>query len=244
MTTAAPKAPKRSKFLLLFGSIWLICGLPFFFLGVHLVKVEKRYEAEALTVPGIVQGKRMEERRDSDNKGTTKTYYVSYKFSTKEGRSIESEGSVDSDAWQGLAEGAEIQIQYLPSDDTQNRVASEPSIIAGVLVAAMGLICMLLGGGCIFFDLKKRALLRRLLRDGELGEATILTVGPGNLTINNVQQWRIHYSFKDRMGKEIRGKSEHMPPEEAHNWNEGDKGKVRFDRSNPQINMWVGNFVR
>ncbi|RIL00900.1 MAG: hypothetical protein DCC75_13775, partial [Proteobacteria bacterium] len=166
MTTTVPKAPKRSKFFLLFGSIWLICGLPFFFFGVHLVRVEKRYEAEAVTVPGIVQGKRMEERRDSDNKGTTKTYYVKYRFTTKEGGSIESEGSVDSDAWQGLADGAEIQIQYLPGDETENRVASEPSIIAGVLVAAMGLICMLLGAGFVFFDLKKRALLRRLLRDG------------------------------------------------------------------------------
>lgn len=45
----------------------------------------------------------------------------------------------------------------------------------------------------------------------------------------------------DHIGETRQGSSHPVPPEEAAAWHSGDVGIVRFDRTNPQDSLWLGN---
>ena len=82
--------------------------------------------------------------------------------------------------------------------------------------------------------------MRRLVREGTNVDGSVSAVFPGNLWINNVQQWRIRYSFSDMRGKEHSGESDHMPRQQAEAWKAGDRARILYDRERPDLNFWVG----
>ena len=73
-----------------------------------------------------------------------------------------------------------------------------------------------------------------------MAEATVLEVGPANVSFNGVPQWRIRYRFQDHRGRTRTGESAVMAPEEAQVWKVDDKGVARFDTRAPKKSIWIG----
>lgn len=239
MDTMTP--PKRSKILYFVGIFIALFGLIFAMVGVGVINSETRYGEEGITVVGTVIGKNVEYRRDSDNHNKSTPYYtISYRFIPEGKDAIEASSSVDSGEYNRAKTDAPISIQYIRTDPGTNRVAQKPDFVFGFVFGGIGSLLTLAGLGVIFYEVKQRRLIARLVRDGMMVEATVASVSPGSLTINNVQQWQVRYTFRDLKGQEIEGTTPHMAPEFATQWNIGDKGRVKYDRDNSTLNIWLG----
>jgi len=235
---------KRGSFLIIFGLLWLVFAVPFLLFGLYMIRTEQRFAKEGITVAGTLTNKTVEENREKDRETKkiriTKSYYAHYSFATKEGVQIQAKDSVDKEVWDGLSDKSPIQIQYLPDSPNSNRVARESSIIGGVLLGAFGVLALIIGVYSLGYDIKKRLYAKRLINNGFLTDGTILRVRMGELTINDITQYLVDYSYRDQRGGVFEGRSEHMTPEEASAWKEGDKCKVRFDRDQPSKSIWLG----
>lgn len=112
---------KQSKWILI-GIIVLGLSLIFFRLDVE----ERRYEGEGQRVQGIVLSKAVS-RGTSASRGTSSTtsYYVMYKFTTKEGQTIEGKDDVFPNTWRTLKEGGTVEVEYLPNSPDTNRIPGE-----------------------------------------------------------------------------------------------------------------------
>lgn len=104
--------------------------------------------------------------------------------------------------------------------------------------ALIGGVVATIGGTLVFRALKKRKMERELLRHGMPAEATITEIAPANFRINRVQQWAIHYQYQDAYGKS-HGDSRLISPEEAPQWQIGQKITVRYDSNRPQLHVWI-----
>ncbi|HMO18994.1 MAG TPA: DUF3592 domain-containing protein [Oligoflexia bacterium] len=236
--------PKRSKILFVVGGFLILFSLVFISVGYFSLKNESEYAANGETVDGTVLSRTVEERwsTDSSTKRQTKTTYynISYNFIAPDGREIESTSGVSRSVYESAQEGAPITIQYLKQDPDTNRVYQEPDYIFGSAFCAFGLLTILAGLGTLWFEIKTRAFTARLMRDGVRVDAVVESVAPGNLSINNVQQWQIEYSYTDLKGVKRICKSSHVPPQVAGEWNPGDKGAIRYDKDNSEKSIWIG----
>ena len=90
----------------------LIFGLVFFRLSCE----EGYYEKGGARVQGIVLKKTYSPgtRSTGGSRGSSSKHYISYRFTTKEGRTIEGRYDVLPGTWQKLKEGAPVTIEYLP----------------------------------------------------------------------------------------------------------------------------------
>jgi len=80
----------------------------------------------------------------------------------------------------------------------------------------------------------------RLQSEGTLAEATVMEVGPADVSFNGVAQWRIRYRYQDHGGRRRHGESGLLVPEEAQQWKAGDRGVARFDAHAPRKSVWLG----
>jgi hypothetical protein len=78
-----------------------------------------------------------------------------------------------------------------------------------------------------------------ILRQGDLTQATVLAVQPGNAEINNVRQWEVRYQYRDHHGRVHEGTSGDVAPDLAHGVAVGDTVGVRFDRERPEHSAWI-----
>jgi hypothetical protein len=70
-------------------------------------------------------------------------------------------------------------------------------------------------------------------------EGKVMESRLGNIRINGIQQGTLQYRYQDHMGKFHTGETP-ISPEEVEAWQEGDSGKVRYDRNRPQESIWIG----
>lgn len=251
-------APKKSFFSLAkrsfgvwFGGIWLVGGLPFLIIGIY-IGVQTWQQSEQLKREGqMTTGMVLTKSRTTStsrsfstgSRTTSTTYRVGYSFKAPGGNVVKGEEEISSRIWERLEERGPIRVTFLPSRPDIHRLEGQgagwmlPIIftILGSLFASVG--------GFIFF--KALAGIWRELHLGDRGkgmtvEGTVLEVAATNLTINEVPQWVIRYSYRDHKGKEHKAKSPHMSPEEAEAWKGGDKGTVRYDFRSPRKSVWLG----
>ncbi len=233
-----PTQPKRSKIFFIIGFFLLFFSAIFILVGYNMLAKEGRYKNGSAVVTGTVLNKTAETKHDKE--GSSTYYYVSYDFSTKDGEHLQGKSMVSNERWQALEENKPLEVQYLVSDHTVNRVNQESELTTGYVFSGIGALVLLLGFLFIRYEIKTRRKIKFLLQHGLTADATVTAVGPGNLSINDVQQWRIKYSFTDYKGRKVSGRTEHMAPDLASCWHCGEKGKVRYDKQNSQIHMWVG----
>ena len=235
---------KQSNFFLIFGLAWIVLCVPFLLFGRIMIFSEQRFEAEGVKASATLTGKNVETNRSRDRETNriteTQSYYLHYSFETKEGRKIEAKDTVAKERWEELAEGAAIEIQYLPGAPEENRISRESSIVGGVLMCCFAVLGNIIGIGSIVVYLRDRFFGAKLKKSGILADATITSVGPGSLLINSVPQWQIQYTYTDLSGRTFKGRSKHMPQGDAQVWRQGDKGKIRFDPVKPQRSIWIG----
>lgn len=228
-------------FWLVFGGIWLVVGLPFVFSAFHMFRTESRFSEEAASVQGTVLTRDIHRGR-STNGGSSTRYEVSYRF-TADDRTFEHRDRVDVQTWEGLTERGPVEVQYLPDDPTQSRIAGETDRVGSFIMGGLGGFFAVAGGLIVAYDVRRRLLRARLQREGVSADATVTGVGPTNLSVNRVPQWVIRYRYADSRGRIHTGKSEYLSPEEAQEWKEGDVGRVRYDRQRPAKNVWFGRSI-
>ncbi len=150
-----------NRFLLLFGGIWFVVGLPFAIIGVYVWTAEREFEREARVATGIVLSKDI--RRSRHNDGATSTSYsVRYRFTPRAGRTLEGASSVDSDAWDRLAEREPIEIAYLPSDPSENRVRGTRKMALAWIFTGLGSLFTIAGGVILAFGIRGSVRHKRL----------------------------------------------------------------------------------
>lgn len=108
------------------------------------------------------------------------------------------------------------------------------------LFAVVGAAMLGAGGYLASRDWKKLQADWRLLQDGAVSEATVTAVEQTNFAINRIKQWRISYSYTDAAGRSHQGRSYYLRPEDASDWQAGDKGRIRFDSNDPGRSVWAG----
>lgn len=234
---------KRS-FPFWFGGVWLLCGTPFLILGIYIgvdnLRQQERFKNEAQVTEGMVLTKRISRSTDSQGREST-SYWVGYRFRASDGTTVRNEMQVSEKLWDRLVEREPVRVSYLPGRPQANHIEGEgPSWIVPGVFALIGFVFA--GGGGVIFAKGLGGILRELrLRDeGATVEATVVEVGPANISFKGVPQWRIRYRYQDYSGRTHRGESNVMTPEEAQAWKAGDKGTARFDSRAPKKSIWVG----
>ena len=123
---------------------FLIFGLIFFRLSCE----EDYYENGGARVQGIVLQKTYSQGTHSigGRGGSPSKHYVSYRFTTKEGRTIEGRYDVLPGTWQELKKGEPVTVEYLPDAPDTNRIPEQRArsltwtIMALVLLVASAVL--------------------------------------------------------------------------------------------------------
>jgi len=226
-----------------FGSIWFFCGVPFLIIGIYIGiqqgVVSKSLDAEGRVVEGMVLTKTVRSSSSSSRRrNNSPTYEVTFRFLTPEGL-VNGTAQVTPEVWDQLVEREPLGVTYLPDDPQQYRIEGQVSgwILPGVFTGLGGVFTII--GAFILLNARNQSRSReRLQREGLTAEGTVVDVRPGNIRINRVQQWNLHYRYQDHRGKFHTGKMP-LSPEEAETWKAGDTGKVRFDQLHPQKSIWI-----
>jgi hypothetical protein len=193
----------------------------------------RRFERDAVTDQAEVVAKSLEGATRDGNSSTR--YLVIYRFTGHEQTE-----EVPLEEWEALSEGDTVTVRYLTSDPTTARTRpSSPAWVPPLVAGVTALFALL--GAVIARPWWRRALvLMRVLRHGVAAEATVVEIAPAGTTINRVPQWHLRYEFRDALGRAQRGLSNYLRPDEAAQWQVGDRGAIRYDRDRPVDNLWLG----
>jgi hypothetical protein len=141
--SSAPEPARRSLVPFLRWG-FLLFGLVFFRLGCE----EGYYEKGGARIQGIVLQKTYSPgtHSTSGSRGTPSKHYVSYRFTTREGRTIEGRYDVLPSTWQDLKEGGPVTVEYLADSPDTNRIPDQRArsliwtIMAFVFLAASAVL--------------------------------------------------------------------------------------------------------
>ena len=137
----------NAQFLLFTGAILLFVGSIFLALMGNYVYRAHRLASEGKFATGSVVKKVMHQA--SENGTSNTSYEVDYIFTTADGIKIESNDTIDPDAWDQLKEGGPVQIEYAAGKPRINQVgATSGPIIIGYIVVVLASV-MWLGGAAL-----------------------------------------------------------------------------------------------
>jgi Protein of unknown function (DUF3592) len=227
----------RRSLLLWFGAGFLAGGLVCLTMGIQWAAQEWRYQNEARTVDAEVLGKSILPASRQDHSSTR--YEITYRFTTENGTETQGTDAVGVEQWESLDIGSTIKIVYLPCEPQSNRPESTGDSGSALAAMILGSIFSVVGG--VVFVRSAIRVLRQwsILKHGDLTQATVLAVQPGNAEINNVRQWEVRYQYRDHHGRVHEGTSGDVAPVLAHAVAVGDTVGVRFDRDRPEYSAWI-----
>lgn len=144
----------------LVGGWAFMVGALFFGLGVfdsfQIGRLDERFQQQARTVEGTVLAKTTTASGSIDilrRQFSSRSYQVTYRFSTPEGQAVEGSATLYSDTWEGLMEGQPIQVRYLPDEPMTNRVDGRTDFGSAAARVLMGGLLAIGGGGLVIWDL-------------------------------------------------------------------------------------------
>jgi hypothetical protein len=150
-TPASFYQPVKGFRWLFIGGIALFLSLIFFRLSCE----EGYYEKGAVRVQGMVLQKTYSPGTHptrSVGAGSAGNYYVRYKFTTSDGRTVEDRYEVLPDTWRRLKEGGPVVIEYLPGSPETNRIPAQRAESGTFRILALGVLF----AGLIFIGLGLR----------------------------------------------------------------------------------------
>lgn len=106
-------------------------------------------------------------------------------------------------------------------------------IVAGLIITAVG-------GTILQRALQRIRLEDHLRREGLTAEAEVIGVDQTGMRYNKRWQWKVVYEYVDRAGARQHGSSGYLDPDEAAEWQVGDKGMIRIDPARPERSIWIG----
>lgn len=227
-----------------FGGLWFVFGVMFLsvglYVGIQQEVVSKRLDAEGTTVQGMVLTKIMRSSSSrSRRQNSSPTYEMTFRFLTPEGL-VHGTAQVTPAAWDQFVEREPLEVTYLPDDPQRYRIEGQTiGWILPVVFTVLGGLFTIIGGFILLNTRNQSRAKERLQREGLPAGGTVVDVRPGNIRINRVQQWNLHYRYQDHRGTSHTGKVP-LSPEEAETWKTGDTGKVRYDQLHPQKSIWLG----
>lgn len=236
-------ARRRPEFV--FGSIMALATLlPVVGLLVVFALVTPMRDELALLSDGVTtQGTVVRKEARSRGPYSQSRYYAAYEFRASDGRPVRGLSQINSYAYDRLVEGAPVQVEYLPSDPTVNRLVDGatrwlvlvPSIVAPILLINLGI-----AGVAMLRAWQTASLHHRLLRDGTQASGRVTKVARAMLRVNKRQMYRVSYEYQDSLGRSHGGTSAMMPEDEARSWRPDDVGPVLYDPRRPTASIWLG----
>ncbi len=155
------KLVANHPWLLVGGAVFMV-GALFFCLGLfdwlQIRGLDERFQQHARTVQGTVLTKTIISSSSGGilrRQSSSRSYYVTYRFSTPEGQEFEGSAGVYSETWDNLAEGGPIQITYLPDAPQTNRVEGRTDLGSAAARLLMGGLLAAGGGALVFWDLRR-----------------------------------------------------------------------------------------
>ncbi len=106
----------QSPFWVLFGSIWLLVGLPFVLLAGYFLVQERQLATTGRVVEAMVLTKDIGGSGDNVNRSVT------YRFTSADGQTIEGRSEVGESIWNSVTERGPVRIAYLPNRPAVNHV--------------------------------------------------------------------------------------------------------------------------
>jgi Protein of unknown function (DUF3592) len=238
-TDASPSPSLWSSFGVLFGGIFLLCGLPFFVIGAYLFYDDWRFSQEARSTQGLVLTKDIRVSSGSgSNRSRTKHYEVTYRFVVGQ-ETLEGKDELSHGQWQRLREREPVEVRYRPQRPASNHLAGRSAWLLKTIFTLLGSIFTAIGGTVLVRGLRRARLEARLRQHGVGTQGTVVAVRPRNVAINNVPQWRLAFEYRDYQGQRHEGTAD-MPVDEAEAWKAGDSGRVLYDREKPEQGVWRG----
>lgn len=233
----------RRSFGFWFGGTFLLFGLSFFIIGITLFYNDWRFAQEARPAQGIVLTKEFSISRGSSSTGSgtptqTKHYAATYRF-TAEGKPFEGRDELSYDEWQQLVEREPVEVLYRPGRPTSSHLAAHNTWFLDTLFTLLGFGLAALGGTFFVRAVRNARLEWRLRRNGVSTQGTVTELRARNLRINNVQQWRLDYEYRDFQERR-HSKTITIPGDEAQLWKVGDAGGVLYDSAQPTEAVWLG----
>jgi hypothetical protein len=221
-------------FLLPFGAIFLA-------IGAVTIQQERQFQREGEVAEGIVLTKAIQQatRSGSNGRRSSTEYNVTYRFTAPDGQSYEGTQDVSVAAWDGLREQEPVQVQYVASDPSTNRIAGEESWAIGYIFPGIGIVAAAIGAVLLARSLRSSTRKARIWVEGAAAEATVSAVEETNVTVNKRPMWIVRYQYRDHLGQMHDGTSDYMSGDKANAWKRGDTIRVRFDRQEPNTNVWM-----
>lgn len=158
MTTQTPRS--IGAIFLALGVLWGALSLLFLFLGLRSIQTERRFQAESVSVPGIIVSKRVHEKNgiDPSTKRPTvsRTHYLKAAFTDDRGQAREIETSVSAEQWETARDDEAVDVRYLPRDPARSRIAGESRLGSAYVFTSLGAFGVVMGLGIVFSGWRKR----------------------------------------------------------------------------------------
>jgi hypothetical protein len=148
------RKPVPRWFLGAFGVMWSIVGWSLAIGGIQDIAHKRRFDRHAQRVSATVTAKSMQ-RADSTKRTGTK-YIVEYRFEAPGGRTLTGSAAVDADEWENIRPWQSIDVDYLPQEPGDHRLAGSDPGGLGVPGAIVGGVFGLVGTGILIWTIRTR----------------------------------------------------------------------------------------
>jgi hypothetical protein len=236
-----------------FPVILVVFGGSFFLTGGFPVYQEYRFRISGREVEGLVLSKGIDESysagarspigggtsgRTTGTGGITRTHWVSYKFTTSDGRTMHGQDEVNGKLWAPLREQGPIPIDYVPDRPGWNRIVGHRIGLTPLLISLLGFAFMLGGVVLFVYGVRDGWTKYHRLRRRTLVEARVTEIREAG-SVQGTPQWAVHYQFNDQAGQACEGETV-ISDADADEVEAGTRGYVRPDVHQPDKMIWVG----
>jgi hypothetical protein len=190
----------------------------------------------ARTTNGMVLTKEIE--RSGRQNRRSKEYKLTYRF-TVGGKNLEGRDELTRQGWKRLTERKPVEVRYLPQKPSSSRLAGPHPWLWQTVAALIGSVFLIIGATFFLGSVRHARREWRLRQQGVNTHGTVTELRGRNVKIDGMQQWRLHFEFRDYQGRVHRNTID-IPADEAEQWKVGDSGKVLYDSKQPIEAVWLG----
>jgi Protein of unknown function (DUF3592) len=227
---------RPNKFYPFVAAVLSLFALLFLSAGKSIYDGNVQFEDGSLQTSGTVVARLVDEAHGAHPGDINSNHRLQYRFTDNDGNQFEGTMYVSLELYERSLPGETVSVIYLPHDPRTNRLYLENDHLNGLIFLVIGGLMMLAGIFFAYTFILAYILYRRLRRDGIVTEGTIAGIISTNVTLRDVPQVRVAFSFRSSEGRSLTGVSDYIPGEPPPPFKSGDKVRVRYLRSHPEVN--------